>query len=96
MSAVFVSAFLIIELYKSGANLHVKKIVELLHCNNFNMENIRGSLESVTLCSELMRITTSGFVENQGFITEKRKMKEGWHEGCFPMKRQKCAVVLKM
>lgn len=55
LSAVPDWAFLIMNLYKCGAERYERKVVKLLHCNKFSLEEIKDNLKSVKSCSDLVQ-----------------------------------------
>lgn len=78
-SAVFDWAFLVMELFKSGEELHAKKFVYLPYYDNFDMENATAMLNNVTSCSELLRKCSRRMITKEGFIMEKERIEEGGH-----------------
>lgn len=54
LCAVLYWTFLITELFRSDADRYDRKIVELIHCYNFDKEITLNKLKSVTLSSELV------------------------------------------
>lgn len=59
MSAVLDFPSLIMELFKGSLKRYAKKVVELLYCNNFDIEAVQDNLESDKSCIELVRASFS-------------------------------------
>lgn len=65
LCAVLDRAFLIMELFKSAAELYLRKIVKLLHNHNFDVDVTRPKLKRGKSCSEYMRENHNGKLENK-------------------------------
>lgn len=56
---------IITELFRVGAERYAKKIVQVLCCNDSDIEIIRDRLKSVTSCSVIELENSSRILENQ-------------------------------
>lgn len=63
-------------LFESGAERCVKKGLELLHCENIDIEGNCGTLEVLTSCRELVRKRSNQMLEIQAFVKKKVKIQE--------------------
>lgn len=69
------------ELHKGDAERYAGEVVELLHCERFDIEKNRGILKSVISCSEQVRESFSRMLENHEFLIEEVMLKESQNGG---------------
>lgn len=74
--AVLDWATLIMEQFRSRTEKHANKIVNPLHCSNFDIETIQKTLKSVKSCSKLVRENSNDLLENKAFLKNKVRTEE--------------------
>lgn len=95
MAAVPNVVHLILELFKSDAKWHAKKVVDLLHCDHADIEAVQNKLKVVTSYSDLVRESSSRMLGNKRFMREEMRIKERRHGGESNMYQKKMVDVLQ-
>lgn len=69
-------SILVTEQFRSGGEQYRRKIVEILHCDKFDVETIQNELKGVRSCSGLVLENVSQVLGNKEIMKREGKVEE--------------------